>query len=146
MCLHNVVEAKSNRKAKYGYKVFSVDESGHLMPQFYSDPCFEVGGIRRGRWLKAKKAFVENCSYETGFHVFLHKRDALSWREIAKEQRVFRVAMRGVRLFGVQSMSLECAVCDEIFVMEEVTNEKVRVHVQRSGNWVNLEVHEGSKS
>jgi len=114
MCLDQVKNTDLP-EVTHAFKVFKVIGRDRLVFEYYNTPK----AIKR-RWLKAVNniVYTEKALYDSGFHCFLNKADAVSWA--IHGQEVFKVKVRGIRLRGKQANSLPCIVCDEIFIQEKV--------------------------
>lgn len=126
MCLEKIdrIYPTPIRRVRYGYKVmfkrrrkyrfeFQNKEIGYK-PLFFSLPV--------GKWLESThgiigrsviRGFVETSEdkigssmggYETGFHIFIHKRDAQAWAHPDSSLAIVRVKCRNVVAEGIQSI------------------------------------------
>ena len=114
MCIHDITNRKP-KKTGMGWKVF-MDEKGKLFGDCH-------GAIDRPRpvrqWLRAKDFRDGNVRPEVdGFHIFVRKRDAESWRLLGRKV-VCRVRYRKATLRGTQYIGVQAPVilASEIYIL-----------------------------
>ena len=85
MCLETLKPiAEIIKGKKCGYKVFRISEEKYLWPQIMQKT--EENPYPRNKWIKDEMTGETEGNYgldryETGFHVFMKKQDALEWKE-----------------------------------------------------------------
>lgn len=103
MCLQHITN-KHKKDTGFGYKVFV-----KIKTKLYSE-MFSIGTIRPiNKWLKAKSKrirtdFKEN--YESGFHIFKKRKDAVEWACLSNSEVIRKIAYRKVIVSGIQSKAI----------------------------------------
>lgn len=131
MCLNIRKElTKEISRTKEGWKVFDTNAIGSVLLFGFTMQTCPVN-----RWVKANTSerirFVPSlyssvdAYYQSGFHVFLKRKDAEEWRKGEGTWAVIRkVKVRGIKTFGTQDGTVLkdglAIVCDEILVKKSV--------------------------
>lgn len=113
-----------------GYKLFYVDEHGHLKGQHF---IFK-GSLRKNRWIKDTSTCMVDCyigdglyqTYPCGFHIYMTldsaKRQMVKYRKCFSPSRddiiIKKVMFRKIVAFGQQS-SESVVVAREIKILEK---------------------------
>lgn len=120
MCLAKRREpTKTDKKVKYGYKVFSVTKNGDLESELKGNVKYELNIWNKRKPRSSRISADSGALYKTGFHVFVLKRDAKAWKDADGDEVsliVKKVKMRGITSIGVQ-WHRDCYVCDEMKIL-----------------------------
>jgi len=125
MCLGKIT-GKLKNKSGFGWKVFDTDGIGNLLTEFQ----YNRKVILMERWISEidyrDYDELENSginmgrdSYPFGFHIFVRKKDAISWLDSDRSQVVKKVGYRKAHTIGWQmSVESKVIVAKEIKVLE----------------------------
>lgn len=118
------------QKVVFGWKVFKKTEySGKLYGEYNH---LGIAPYRILRWIKAERTvisvpdgIVPYFTYDSGFHAFLKKKDATSWKGIDGDDDglvVTKVKLRGVHAIGSQQIGIadiKVVVADEMLILPQ---------------------------
>jgi hypothetical protein len=127
MCLESLCYSEDLEIPKQGYKVFINDEKCLLS-------LYHCRKFRKRRWESdySNKDYIESYNgdqYQTGFHCFLTKEDAIDYSKSrfmydSTELTIHRVLLKGVVAIGehytCDNMLADAVVSKQIYIMEEV--------------------------
>lgn len=128
MCLKKITKSykRVSKTVRSGYKLFNLDEVGNYLFLFRS-----FQGKREvpvGKWITAEldrgvdmppeslSTTQDGIEYATGFHTYVHKKDAKAYggRREQQNEKVVRVKIRFVHTLGIQCGKI--AVASEMYV------------------------------
>lgn len=101
MCLKTVDDKPPEKTHGLGWKVMQPLQSPR--PLDYASSCFS-GSYRRGKWYEATRKVelhpAGQPSYMSGFHIFLRREDAETYRTNNPGEVIVRVRYRRARVSG----------------------------------------------
>ena len=115
MCLravHEVID-KPTTEVVVGWKVFHVEKTTKGQ-QYFPEFAPQDQPHKTDRWLKATETMIYsdwNGEYQSGFHFFHERKDAVAWGGM-----VVKVYLRRVRTRGLQDDVWLCSVADEMWI------------------------------
>jgi hypothetical protein len=124
MCLYSLSTLLPTEQEGEGWKVFEQTQAAQLAAPFYGHNYY-----RTNEWIidqASGSIETEDCNqYPTGFHIFIHKRDAeilacdLASRHVVKKVKYRSAVAKGLQEERNREEFAPVIVATEMFILEE---------------------------
>lgn len=119
MCLSRITKIypKRDKTEGFGWKVIC----DGIQKDTFVFPYYSINTHHYNKWLRRIKRIIitNDFEYESGFHIFKNKKDALFYKE--PDEKVVRVQYKGIICSGIQadySNYYNCLVVKQIKVLK----------------------------